>query len=295
MHEYDVALKRILTRPGSALLESLVGRAELNWLNVELPRVNNLRVDLLGALPDGELIHFEFQSRNQGRFALRMAEYAFAIARRYGRFPRQIAIYVGEKPLRMKNSLVGADFTFRFQLLDTRALDGEPLLASRSLSDNVFAILTRAGSEPGTVRRIVDRIAGAPEDERGTALAELAILAGLRGLSNELRREEKKMPITENIMDNPIIGPLIRKGVRAGRVAGRAEGRLQGAKEGRVQGAKEGRVEGQMELLLGQIEKRFGKVPPRIRKRLAELKPAQIKAVGLRLLDAQRIDDLFGR
>jgi hypothetical protein len=49
MHEYDVALKRILTRPGSALLFALTGASELRWLNVELPKVNNLRVDLLGA------------------------------------------------------------------------------------------------------------------------------------------------------------------------------------------------------------------------------------------------------
>jgi hypothetical protein len=41
MHEYDVALKRILTRPGSALLFALTGAAKLRWLNVELPKVNN--------------------------------------------------------------------------------------------------------------------------------------------------------------------------------------------------------------------------------------------------------------
>ena len=62
MHEYDVALKRILT--------------------VELPKVNNPRVDLLGARPDGELIHLEFQSRNQKDLVFRMGEYRFAIARR---------------------------------------------------------------------------------------------------------------------------------------------------------------------------------------------------------------------
>ena len=48
MHEYDVALKRILTRPGSALLAALTGLDTLNWLNVEMPSVRNLRVDTLG-------------------------------------------------------------------------------------------------------------------------------------------------------------------------------------------------------------------------------------------------------
>jgi hypothetical protein len=51
LHEYDVALKRILTRPGSELLAALTGSSRLRWFNVELPRVNNLRVDLAGRKP----------------------------------------------------------------------------------------------------------------------------------------------------------------------------------------------------------------------------------------------------
>ena len=59
------------------------------------------------------------------------------------------------------------------------------------------------------------------------------------------------------------------------------------------EGRQEGLIEGQREILLSQIEKRFGSVPPRIRKRLGALKAEEIKAVGLRLLDAERIADLF--
>jgi Domain of unknown function (DUF4351) len=82
------------------------------------------------------------------------------------------------------------------------------------------------------------------------------------------------MPILNDIMDNKVIGPAIRKGLRQGR----EEGRL-----------------GQVEMLLGQIEKRFGRVPPAVGQRIAALKPAQLKRAGLRLLDAQRIEDLFAR
>ncbi len=79
------------------------------------------------------------------------------------------------------------------------------------------------------------------------------------------------MPILNDIMDNKVIGPAIRQGLR------------------------QGRVEGQMEMLLSQIQKRFGRIPPAVAQRLAALKPAQLKRVGLRLLDAQRIEDLFAR
>src|ERR1039458_52327 len=98
MHEYDVALKNILTRPGSLVLAQLTGAFSLKWLNVEAPKVSNRRVDLLGELPDGNLVHIELQARNEKDFPLRMAEYLFGIGRQYGRLPRQVALYVGEAP-----------------------------------------------------------------------------------------------------------------------------------------------------------------------------------------------------
>jgi hypothetical protein len=291
MHEYDVALKRILTRRGSALLRALTGRSRLRWLNVEMPRVSNLRVDLLGALPDGELIHIEFQSRNERGFALRMAEYLFAIRRRYGRLPRQIVLYVGEKPLRMKNAIDSPDLSFRFRLVDIKDLDGEALLAGKNLSDNIIAVLTKLGGEPGTVRRILRRISQSPAAERIEALTELSILAGLRRLSGGIVREAKKMPIKEDIMDNEVVQHLFGRAI-AREVA--REVAREAAREA-AKGRAEGVAQGQREFLLGQIEKKFGPVAPRTRKRLASLTPADLKAAGLRLLDARRIDDLFAR
>jgi len=275
MHEYDVALKSILTVSGSVTLPAVSGCTALRWLNVELPKVNNLRVDLLAESPDGELIHFELQSRNEKGFPLRMAGYAFAIARQYGRFPRQIALYVGKNPLQMKNSIATEDMTFRFRLIDIREVDGEALLASPNLGDNVLALLTRLGENSSTVRRILQKISCGPAAQRSEALARLSIIGGLRGLTSRIKEEAKRMPITESIMDNGIIGPAIRKGMRLG--------------------ATEGRIRGQREILLSQIEKRFGSVPAQARKRLEAMPSRQLKAVALRLLDAKTIDKLFPR
>ena len=274
MQEYDVALKRILTRPGSALLAALTGDAELRWLNVETPNVRNLRMDLLGESTDGELVQIELQSRNERLFEFRMGEYLFASGRRDGRLPRQIVLYVGEAPLRMKSAIKGPDLSYRFHMVDIRDLDGEALLASRNLGDNVIAILTAIGSQPGTVRRILERIANGPAAERDEALAEFLILAGLRRLKDEVKKEARRMPIHLDIMDNELIGPLIR--------------------EKQKEAVEDARTGHHIEFFLGQIEKRFGRVPARVRKRLGNLNPEQLKAAGLRLLDAQRIEDLFG-
>jgi predicted transposase YdaD len=275
MHEYDTALKNILTRPGSSVLAQLTGASSLKWLNVEAPKVSNRRVDLLGELPDGNLVHIELQSRNEKDFPLRMAEYLFGIRRKYGKMPRQVALCVGEAPLRMRDRIEGPGISGRFQLVDIRDLDGEGLLASGCIGDNVLAVLTRLGEQPKAVRRILERVAAGSPEERDQALAELLILAKLRRLSREVIRETRKMPILEDIMDHDVIGPAIRKGLR--------------------QGLQQGRVEGQMEILHRQIRKRFGRIPSAVGQRMAALKPAQLNRIAERLLDARSIEDLFAQ
>jgi hypothetical protein len=233
------------------------------------------RVDLLGELPDGGLVHIELQSRNEKDFPLRMAEYLFGILRKHGRLARQVALYVEEAPLRMKDGIEGPGVSVRFHLVDIRDLDGEQLLASPYPGDNILALLTRLGKQPAALRRILKRIAAGQPRDRDGALAELFIIAGLRRMEDEARTEAKKMPVLNDIMDNKVIGPAIRQGL--------------------VQGRAEGRVEGQVEIVLSLIQKRFGRIPPAVAERIAALKPAQLKRVGLRLLDAQRIEDLFAR
>ena len=278
MHEYDVALKNILTRPGSSVLAQLTGASSLKWINVEAPRVSTRQV-VAGGMPDGNLVHIELQSRNERDFPLRMVEYLFGIGRQYGRLPRQVALYVGEAPLRMKDRVEGPDVSVRFHLVDIRDLDGERLLASANIGDNVLAVLTKLSELPKAVRRILERIAAGSPEERDQALAELIIIAALRKLTGQVKREAEKMPILNDFMndivEDEVIGPLIRK-------------RL-------VQGRVEARVEGQVEMLIDQIEKRFGRSRPLSASRITALKPAQLQRAGLRLLDAQRIEDLFGR
>lgn len=281
MHDYDVTLKRIVNRPGSALLAELTGCDRLRWLNVETPRVRNLRMDCLGELPDGSLVHLEFHSWNDRNLPLSVAEYLFAAIRTHGRAPRQIVIYVGKAKMRMPDRIEGPDYSVRFHLVDIRDLDGEKLLASPNLGDNVIAVLTRLGSEPGALRRILKRIEQAPLEERGEALMELSILADLRMLAGEVKREVKNMPLLKQLMKNEIFGPSIRKGLR------------QGLKEGIKQGRAEGLVDGRRELLQEMLAGRFGVIPPKIRKRLAALSPAETAEASMRLLDARRIEDVF--
>jgi hypothetical protein len=78
-------------------------------LDVELPKVQNTRVDLLGETNEARLVHLELQSGNDTTMPLRMAEYCLSVFRLFGKFPRQVLLYVGEAPLRMNRSEPVAD------------------------------------------------------------------------------------------------------------------------------------------------------------------------------------------
>ena len=157
MQEYDVALKLLLQGSASLTMRALTGTAIAKWLDVELPKVQNLRLDLLGETVDGDLIHLELQSSNDATMPLRMAEYCLGVFRLFGRFPRQVVLYVGEPQMRMESGLRGPDVLFQYRLIDIRTLDGERLLESQEVGDNVIAILARLRDHEGAVRKIVER------------------------------------------------------------------------------------------------------------------------------------------
>ena len=180
MQEYDVALKLLLRGSAQLTVRELTGASVETWIDVELPKIQNLRVDLLGETAEGGLVHLELQSSNDSAMALRMAEYSLGIFRLFGRFPHQVLLYVGEPTLRMESELRGPDVFFRYEAVDVRALDGERLLESSAVGDNVIAILARLRDHGDAVRKIVERIAGLPAPDREAALGQLLVLAGLR-------------------------------------------------------------------------------------------------------------------
>src|SRR5580700_5292408 len=103
MQEYDVALKLLLRGSAKLTMRELTGTAVEKWLDVELPKVQNIRVDLLGETSERGLVHLELQSANDVVMPLRMAEYCLSVFRLFGKFPSQVLLYVGEAPLRMES------------------------------------------------------------------------------------------------------------------------------------------------------------------------------------------------
>jgi predicted transposase YdaD len=243
--------------------------------------VQNLRVDLLGETSDGGLVHLELQSGNDPGMPLRMAEYCLGVFRLFRRFPHQVLVYVGAAPLRMERELIGPDLSFRYTMVDIRDLDGDRLLESEEVGDNVIAILARLRDDKEAVRRIVGRIAGLPAAERQAALSQLLILAGLRHLEEAVEQEARKMPIHIDILENKVLGREYKRGLQDGEL------------KGEIRGEVKGEIKGELAILRRQIEKRFGPLPPWAEESLTARTITQLEDLSLRVLDAESLEDLL--
>ena len=162
-------MKLLLQGSATLTMHELTGTAIATWLDVEPPKVRNLRLDLLGETIDGGLVHVELQSSNDPAIPLRMAEYCLGVFRLFGRFPQQVVLYVGEPELRMESELRGPGVLFEYRLVDIRTLDGERLLESKEVGDNVMGV---AILEPRSRRGI----AGAGPDRCGIASSDQNLL-----------------------------------------------------------------------------------------------------------------------
>ena len=226
-------------------------------------------MDLLGETGDGTLIHIELQSTNDELMAVRMADYGLRVYRQKRVFPEQVVLYLGEAPVRMKDRLELSRLSFRYRLVDIRDLDGERLLDSDAIGDNIIAILARVRDLHEAIRRVLRRIPALEPARRGRMLRLLMVVAGLRRLGTEIEEETKRMPILNDINDHEVLGREYKRGVQV--------------------------VTHEMvEMLRCQIEDRFGALPEWVEDRLIAASPVELKGIGQRLIGAHGFDELFG-
>jgi predicted transposase YdaD len=292
LHQYDSVLKSLLTGSQNSFLKHLIGAERGHWLNVELPRVTQHRVDLLfEVIRTLELILIELQSFNDPLLPLRMAEYALLVAQIYERFPALYVLYVGSERLSMASELVTPCLSCRFKIIDIRDWDAETLLQGKHPADAVLAILGSHSERPETIRRILQRIGKMKVEDRNAAFSKLLILAGMRNLAGEVQQEAKRMPIHYDIRDHEVFGPVIRQE----RAQALAEGLAEGKAEGLAEGEKAGRRQEAVSLLQRLIVTRFGAISTTTTRRLAKLTLPELEDLAIRFVTAKNVNDLFRR
>jgi hypothetical protein len=281
--QYDAILKNMLQRLSAGMLKQITGFTVARWLNVELPDIRSLRVDLLGETAENGLVHIELQSTNDSDMALRMAEYSLAIRRRFARNPAQLVLYVGEAPMRMKTEFTGPHLSFACEALDVRDLDCENWLSSNLIEDNILAILLRFGTEPQTLRRILEKISAADPELHHDAVADLITLARLRKVSDILNQEVQQMAIKyeDYVITEEEFLEVYEPFLRITRQIERS--------------VAHGAAKGKRDALLLQLAERFGPVPQWARERLETMSPPEMDSTFVRLLTAPSLEDLLPR
>ena len=273
MNEYDTTLKEVLLDSAGLTLRRLTGLEIRSWRNVELPKVTNPRIDLLGETGIGDLVHIELQSTNDPKMPVRMLAYGLRILEQYDRFPVQVVLYVGAAPLRMRNRLRLPGLSFEYRLIDIRTLDGPQLCESPAIGDTIMSVLARWPNRREGIRRILRRIADQEPARRGKLLAQLLILAGLRKLDRVIEREVKQMPLLNDILEHEVLGREFKRG--------------------KLEGKREGKLEGERELLRRQAAKRFGPLPSWAEEFIASRSLQQIEELADRVLEVSSLDNLL--
>ncbi|KWT82594.1 hypothetical protein [Candidatus Magnetominusculus xianensis] len=251
MHKkYDLTLKDLLKDIPVKFLKILTGYENGKFLDCQLPNIQLNEMDLLIELPDGSLLHLEIQSTNDMEMLKRMYLYSALVYNQYEKLPRQVVLYVGDKPINMKNK-VGS---YSYELLDIRDIDCSELLQSDKPEDIVLAILCKSDNMDITIAKILEKLSMLPLKIRKDYILKLLYLSDLRKLYNKVTQEVKKMPITIDINESDLYKEIFFKGRVEGRVEGKLEGKVEGRVEGKLEGKVEGRVEGKLEGLLEGIE-----------------------------------------
>lgn len=254
--QFDVSLKSLFRRSNGIFAETVFGSPVAEWLNVELPEIRNLRVDLLGRDIEGRLHHLELESANHPVTPRRIAEYHLALHKLLDEDVDMVVLYVGREPLRMPAVFQTRSMRFQFRMIDAREFDGEALIASEDLGDNMLALLTPFDRER-VLQRVEQKLGALPRGEREEAARLFVLLSGLRGLARLVAERFRMI----DIMENEVLGPAVLKG--------------------------------EATVLLAQLEDCFGPLPSWVYEKFEGATESQILAWAKRLRRADSLESVF--
>src|SRR5205807_2290627 len=125
--------------------------------------------------------------------------------------------------------------------------------------------------------------AGLDPLKRNRALAQMALLSGLRRLPEQLKMELKNM--SSLLEDNEIVREWYERAI--------AKGLEQGLEKGLEKGRAEGLDEGKAVLLREMLEAKFGPLPSAVQLLIAKASTAEVEHWAKRMLKVDTMDAVF--
>ena len=275
---YDVSLKSLFLREGDGIIRKLLfGGKVIEFLATEQPQIFNHRADLVVRTEKGSLHHVELQAFNEFGFALRMLEYYVYLVRTYKQHVVQTVLYLGKEPLRLEHAYTSPSIDFRFKIVNLREYDAEALLASEDWADNLLALLAK-GEPERALEVILPRLRAMKGDDQDWAVGTLVLLSGILGMEETISDRLKEVGMI-NVMENKVLGPLIRQQFE------------QGEQKGRSEGKQEGRQQGRQDLLQEQLTEKFGSLPMEVLQRLQAASAEDLHTWAKRILGSTTLED----
>ncbi len=243
MGKIDITLRDIIQEIPPKFVQLLSGKNAKKLLDTSLPEVKERRAYFLVELEDGSIFHLELQTQNDKNMPFRMLEYFVLISSKYpNKKIKQMVLYVGEKPLNMKDKIEIENLTFSYELKDIREISCEELFKSDSLTDKILAVLCDVRNPEKYFRGLLTEFYKLPERERRDYLKKLLNLLTIRSkLVEEFKIEVKKMPITfdrETMKKHPFFKD------------GKEEGLKEGLEKGLQKGLEKGKLEAKREAVI---------------------------------------------
>ena len=263
----------------------------------DLPRGARRELDLVAevqtvdAEPEIVLVHTEVEARARGRtMDRRMGRYAMQLMLRHERPVIPIVVYLRGGPPDLRETVVEQRFagrrlaTFHYTTFGLSRSDAVRYLdRPEALAPALAALMRPGGLTPARHKlECLRRIARAETDEAGRFLLANCVETYVQWSEADqeeydaLLAEEENREVTT--MQMTWADRMVEKG--------RSEGLEEGREERR-------RVEGMRTVVLGQIESRFGSVPPAEKRRIEAMdSPDELTRLADRLLVARSLDDL---
>jgi hypothetical protein len=285
---YDTTLKDLLWQGAPALLRQIAGAAVVSLDATEYPSARARRPDYVARLETGAVFHLELQASADADMAWRMLEYYSLIARQNGGAPPSqcILALTDAAAERIPRGLSHSALEFRYDVRSFEALDPGPLLSSERADEAVLAILCRTTDIRKRVRSILERLGDLDDKARGDAVTRLLILANLHDVTDVVKAEVKAMPITINLMDNPVIREFVLEEVATASAAA--------AEKASAQGMAQGMAQGEAKILLRLLEQRFpGEVTEAHRALVMSATSDRIETWTDRLFDCVSVEALL--
>lgn len=151
--------------------------------------------DVLKKVTDNQgktfVLQIEFQVANEPEMVYRMAEYYVMLARKYKLPVWQYVIFLGKSKLKMANELQSINLSFRYNLIEIKAISYKIFLKSNKPEEIVLAILANFDKETpeNALKSIINRLEETTEGDLALKryFKQLRILAQLRKLEQKLK------------------------------------------------------------------------------------------------------------